>query len=111
MVDSKTVVTANDADFTSLIEKGVTLVDFWAAWCMPCRIQGPIVEDLAEKLSDEATFAKLDVDSNPATAMQFGITGIPTLILFKDGREAKRFIGVQSAETLSSSVKSLLQDS
>ena len=72
------------------------IVDFWAAWCGPCRTVGPIVEDLASTHADKVTVGKLNVDDNQATAAKFGIMSIPTLILFKDGKPVKKVIGVRS---------------
>jgi thioredoxin 1 len=72
------------------------IVDFWAAWCGPCRTVGPIVEDLASTHADKVTVGKLNVDDNQATAAKFGIMSIPTLILFKDGKPVKKIIGVRS---------------
>ncbi len=72
------------------------IVDFWAAWCGPCRTVGPIVEDLAGTHADKVMVGKLNVDDNQATAAKFGIMSIPTLILFKDGKPVKKIIGVRS---------------
>lgn len=76
------------------------LVDFWATWCGPCQMMGPILEALAEDVKDFATVAKLDVDENPATAQQYGIMSIPTLKIFKDGKIVKEFVGVQQKDML-----------
>ncbi|MGD2177938.1 MAG: thioredoxin [Anaerolineae bacterium] len=70
-----------------------TLVDFWAEWCGPCKMVAPVVEEIAEEHRDKMRVAKMDVDSNRQTPMQYGIQGIPTLILFKDGEEAARIVG------------------
>jgi thioredoxin 1 len=69
------------------------LVDFWAEWCAPCKMIGPAVEELAKTYDGKMKFAKLDVDSNNRTAMQFGVMSIPTLIVFKDGQEKERIVG------------------
>ncbi len=69
------------------------LVDFWAAWCAPCRMVGPIVEQIAEEYSGKIKVAKMDVDSNQSTPSEFAITGIPTLILFKDGKVFEKLVG------------------
>ena len=98
------VIELNDAGFDEAISQGVTLVDFWAEWCMPCRMQAPIMDELAGKITDQATVSKVNVDENPSTASKFGITGIPTSILFKDGAEVQRFVGVQSEEALRSAI-------
>lgn len=76
------------------------LVDFWAVWCGPCQVQGPIVEDVSANMGEKAKVVKLNVDENPVTAQKFGIMSIPTLMIFKGGQVIKQFIGVQSKETL-----------
>jgi len=106
VVDQNAVVTVNDASFDKVIGQGVTLVDFWAEWCMPCRMQAPIMDKLAKNMGDKATITKLNVDENPNTAAKYGITGIPTSILFKDGQEVQRFVGVQNEATLEKAVLS-----
>ena len=70
-----------------------TLVDFWAAWCGPCKMVAPVVEEIAEEYGDQLKVAKMDVDDNRDTPSTYGIQGIPTLILFKDGEEAARIVG------------------
>jgi thioredoxin 1 len=94
------VVELNDSNFEEQIKKGIVLVDFWAPWCGPCRSQVPIIEALAEKVDGKAIVAKLNVDDAASAAGKFGVMSIPTLIVFKDGAEAKRFVGVQSEEKL-----------
>lgn len=85
-------VVLTDATFASTIRKGSYVVDFWAAWCGPCRMIGPIIDELAAERTD-VTFAKLNVDENPRTSAQFGVQGIPLLIFFRDGAEAGRVVG------------------
>jgi len=108
MASEDGVIPIKDDTFEQTIASGVTLIDFWADWCMPCRMQAPIMEQLAEELRDRATVGKMDVDSNPHTPSRFGITGIPTCILFKDGQEVRRFVGVQSKQTLSRALQEQL---
>lgn len=84
------------------------LVDFWAPWCGPCRMQGPIVEDVAKEMEGQAKVAKLNVDENPMKAQQYGIMSIPTLIIFHKGQAVRQFVGVQSKETLVSELRRLL---
>jgi thioredoxin 1 len=71
------------------------LVDFWAPWCGPCRMVGPIIEDISSQTAGKARVYKLNVDENPQTAMRYGITGIPTVMVFKNGQVDKQFVGVQ----------------
>jgi len=90
----------DDRNFKQQIRNGKVLVDFWAAWCAPCRVMAPILNELADVLDGEAVIAKLDVDQNRQTASAFKIRGIPTMILFKNGREVERFVGVKSRDLL-----------
>jgi thioredoxin 1 len=77
------------------------LVDFWAQWCAPCRMLAPTVEAVAEKYAESASVVKLNVDDNPAVSQRYGIKGIPTLILFKNGKEEERVVGATSKEAIS----------
>jgi thioredoxin 1 len=77
------------------------LVDFWAAWCAPCRMLAPTVEAVAEKYAGNALVVKLNVDENPSVSQRYGIKGIPTLILFKGGKEEERVVGATSKEAIS----------
>ncbi|HZN05217.1 MAG TPA: thioredoxin [Pyrinomonadaceae bacterium] len=76
------------------------LVDFWAQWCTPCRMLAPTVEAVAQQFSDTANVVKLNVDDNPSTAQRYGIKGIPTLILFREGKEVERVVGATSKESI-----------
>jgi thioredoxin 1 len=90
----------NDANFQVQVKNGVTLVDFWAAWCMPCKMMAPVLNETAEALGGTAKIGKLDVDSNRAASAQYGVRSIPTLILFKNGKEINRFVGVKTKDFL-----------
>ena len=81
------------------------LVDFWAPWCGPCRAMSPAVEAAAQKLAGNAKVYKINVDDNPEVSPRFNIKGIPTLILFKDGQEANRLVGLSSKEQIEALVK------
>ena len=76
------------------------LVDFWAEWCAPCRMLAPTVEAVAQQFSETANVVKLNVDDNPSTAQRYGIKGIPTLILFREGKEVERVVGATSKESI-----------
>jgi thioredoxin 1 len=88
-------VHVSDSEFskTVLESKQPVLVDFWAAWCGPCRMIAPFVEEIARDYAGRAIVAKMDTDANPQTPMKYGIMGIPTLIIFKDGKEVDRIVG------------------
>lgn len=105
---SASVLILDDSNFDDEIASGVVLVDFWAAWCGPCRIQGPIVEEVAEQIEGQAKIAKLDVDAAPSVAKRFNIRSIPTLIVFKDGEQERKFVGVTKAEALVSAITTAL---
>lgn len=95
-------MTFTDANFDMEVLKAdkPVLVDFWAVWCGPCQMQGPIVEEVAKLMEGKAKIGKMNVDENPKTAGTYGIMSIPTLIVFKGGKPVKQFVGVQSKETL-----------
>ena len=106
MAGTNTVI-FTDSTFDNQTTGKVSLVDFWAVWCGPCRQQGPIIDRLAEQLKEKNfVVGKLDVDSNPKVAQQFGVSSIPTLVVLKDGKEVKRFVGVQDADTLKKALES-----
>ena len=108
MQDKKKVTELSDNQFDMTIADGVTLVDFWAPWCGPCKMQGPILEQVAESAEDRAKIAKVDVDDAGSVAGRFGVQSIPTLILFKDGKEVQRFVGVQPKEILIDAISSAI---
>ncbi len=105
IADKTKVIHLNNSSFESAINKGITLVDFWAEWCAPCRMQTPILDELASQLNGDSVIAKLNVDDNRSVAAKYGIMSIPTLILFKNGKIIKQFVGVQPASTLLSAIK------
>lgn len=89
-----------EKNFDSVVGSGVTLVDFWATWCGPCKMQGPIIDQLGDKYQGKFTVAKLDVDQNPSIAARYGVMSIPTLIVYREGEEVTRRVGVQSLQEL-----------
>lgn len=103
---AEAIAELNDQTFDDAVKEGVVLVDFWAPWCGPCRMQGQIVDELAEKEAGSATFAKVNVDDAPSVAARYGVQAIPTLVVLKDGEIAQKFVGVQQAATLKSAIES-----
>lgn len=95
-------------NFNATVSQGVSLLDFWAPWCGPCKMQLPIVEELSEELKGQATIAKVNVDEEPELASQFGVMSIPTLILFKDGQPVDKLVGLQSKAALQAKIQNLV---
>lgn len=102
------VIELNDENFKTEIldEKGLAVVDFWAEWCGPCRMMGPIFDQTSEEAAGKAKFGKLNVDEARQTAAEFGVMSIPTLIIFKDGEKVDQLVGVQDKETLLKKIES-----
>ncbi len=87
-------------NFDSITSSGLVLVDFWATWCGPCRMQAPILDQLDEKLGDKVKVCKVDVDDEPAIAQRFGVFSIPTLVAFRNGEMINKEVGVHTLEQL-----------
>lgn len=102
MAETHTVATVSDQEFQNSVLEATTpvVVDFWAPWCGPCRMVSPIVEELSTEYGEKVRFAKMNTDDNEVTATQFGIWSIPTLIIFKDGKEINRLVGFAPKEQL-----------
>ncbi len=107
-VQASEVTYANDQTFSTEIKDGYVLVDFWATWCPPCRVLAPIFDDLSQEFSGQVKFVKLDVDKAPKTSGLYKITAIPTLILFKDGKQIEKWVGGISKEKLRELIKNAL---
>ena len=86
-------------NFDSITSSGLVLVDFWATWCGPCRMQAPILEEFDKQMEGRVRVCKLDVDEVPAIAQRFGVMSIPTVLFFKDGKEIDRKVGVMPADS------------
>src|SRR5262245_32530800 len=107
MVENGKLVTVTDANFASEIggAQGLALVDFWAAWCGPCRMVAPVMEQLATEFQGQIKIGKLDVDANPDTAMRFNIRSIPSILFFKDGRHVDTVVGAVPKALLERKIK------
>lgn len=98
----------SDQNFKETIKKGVVLIDFYATWCAPCRMIAPVIEELSKLVSGKAVVAKVDIDQAQAVAQECQITSVPTLILFKDGQEVRRIVGIKDLEYLQQLIESAL---
>ncbi|SOC36498.1 thioredoxin [Ureibacillus acetophenoni] len=94
------IVNVTDQNFNEEIANGVVLVDFWATWCGPCKMIAPVLEEIDAEIGDQVKIAKLDVDNNQATAAEYQVMSIPTLLLFKDGQQVGKTVGFQPKEAL-----------
>ena len=101
-------VELNSSNFDSTIANGVTLVDFWAPWCGPCRMIAPIIEELAEDFEGKATIAKVNTDEEQDIAIKYGIRSIPTLLFFKDGQVVDQMIGAAGKNVIADKLDALL---
>ncbi|MBU5362844.1 thioredoxin [Enterococcus raffinosus] len=91
----------NEANFENEVSNGLHLVDFWADWCAPCKMQSPILEDLSRELAPEsAKISKVNVDQNPGLAQKFGIQSIPTMLIISNGRVVDRLVGLRTKQDL-----------
>jgi thioredoxin 1 len=98
----------DDKNFDSTVGKGVALVDFWAPWCGPCRMIGPIIEELAEDFEGKAKICKVNTDEQQELSMKFGVRSIPTLLLMKDGEIVETMVGASSKEAFAQKINDLL---
>ncbi len=97
-----------DQTFSQMIKEGVSIVDFWAPWCTPCKIVAPIMNEIAEEYNDKVKVCKLNVDENRKTAGRLGIRGIPTVIIFRNGKIAEQFVGVKPKPIYARALKKLI---
>lgn len=107
---SENIVDVNQNTFQSNVTESnkPVLVDFWAAWCGPCRMVAPVIEELAGEYKDKFGFAKVDVDENPQLASQYGVMSIPTMIIFKDGKPQEQVIGYKPKAELKKLLDAML---
>jgi thioredoxin 1 len=98
--DSDKIIVLTEQNFNHQMKKGVILVDFWASWCAPCKMMVPVLNELSEQLPSNKSIGKIDVEKFPALAAKFNIRGIPTMILFLEGKEINRFVGMKTRDFL-----------
>lgn len=106
MTMSDAIVHLDDENFANETASGITLVDFHADWCGPCRMMSPIIEDLAEEMKGKVKIAKVDIEKAKEVTASFEVTSIPTVILFKDGKEVSREVGLKDADSLKKMIAS-----
>ncbi len=99
----------NSDNFDAETAKGVVLIDFWAEWCGPCRMLGPVLDELAKEIGDEAVIAKVNVDEAQAVAMKFAVRNIPAIFILKDGQTVQQFIGMQGKQVLANALRDALK--
>ncbi len=98
--DSENILTLTDKNFEHQTKNKIVLVDFWAGWCVPCRMMAPVLNDLAGELDGNAFVGKIDVEQYKGLANKFKVRNIPTMVLFKNGKEVERFIGIKTKDFL-----------
>ncbi len=103
---SENIAHFTDDNFETEVADGLTLVDFYADWCGPCRMMEPIIEELAVEFSGTAKIGKLDIENSQKTTSTYNVTSIPTMILFKNGNEVKRIVGVKDKDSLKEIISS-----
>ena len=99
------VIELTGSSYDEAVKSGVVLVDFWAPWCGPCKMQTPVLEKVAAAVGDKAVIGKVNVDENPELAAKYGIRSIPTIILLKDGESKQQLIGLQQEAALVSAIE------
>jgi len=99
-----------DANFkeTALDQEGVAVVDFWAEWCGPCRLVGPVIDELSKDYDGKATIGKVNVDTNPEVSMKYGVRSIPTILFLKNGEVVDKHVGTATKQTLASKLEAIL---
>lgn len=107
VADHNKIKQLSDQNFNQQIKNGVILVDFWASWCAPCKMMAPVLNEVSESLSGDKSIGKVNVEIAKVISTKYNIRSIPTMILFKDGKEINRFVGIKSKEFLLKEISSV----
>ncbi|MBP6661557.1 MAG: thioredoxin [Paludibacter sp.] len=107
VADHLNILTLTDKNFQQQTKNKVVLVDFWAEWCAPCKMMAPVLNDVANELTENAYVGKLNIEQYQSMAQQFNVRSIPTLIIFKNGKEVKRFVGIKQKDFLLKEINSV----
>lgn len=99
-LQSQNVITLDTSNFSNNIKSGITLVDFWASWCMPCKMMAPVLNEVADEVKGKAKVGKLNIEQHQQIANKYSVRNIPTLIIFRNGKEIDRVVGVKNKEYL-----------
>lgn len=111
VANHSSILELTDKNFQFQTKDKLVLVDFWASWCAPCRMMAPVLNEVAGELSEDSFVGKVDVEANQALAQKYQVRSIPTMILFKNGKEVSRFVGIKSKEFLLQQIKSIKKSS
>jgi len=107
VADHKSILTLTEKNFQQQTKGKVVLVDFWAAWCAPCRMMAPILNDVSSELAGKSAVGKINIEEQKSLASKFNVRSIPTLILFENGKEMKRFVGIKQKDFLLKEINSM----
>jgi len=106
--DNESILTLSDKNFQHQTRNRIVLVDFWAGWCVPCKMMAPVLNDLTEELKGKAYVGKVDVEKYQILAQKFNVRNIPTMVLFRDGKEVNRFVGIKTKDFLVKQIENIL---
>ena len=106
--DNESIIVLSDKNFQHQTRGRIVLVDFWAGWCVPCKMMAPVLNDLTEELKGKAFVGKVDVEKYQALAQKFNVRNIPTMVLFRDGKEVNRFVGIKTKDFLVKQIETVL---
>ena len=106
--DNESILTLSDKNFQHQTRNRIVLVDFWAGWCIPCKMMAPVLNDLTDEIKGKAFVGKVDVEKYQSLAQKFNVRNIPTMVLFRDGKEVNRFVGIKTKDFLVKQIENIL---